>query len=395
MTAVPCAAFYTPLKHPSLEEPSGDREIARMLMAALAGCGLDPELASRLASWRRRFDPTDAARLERRAALVADLLIRRYRRRAPLHRPRLWLTYQNYHRAPDFLGPPVASALAIPYVIVDTAVSGKSRRGEFRPWASAARAAVRRADLIFAMSPRDLPALARLRGPEFAASRLLLLPPAVDLSRFDHATANRGMEPVTDAPLLLCVAMMRHADKLDSYRLLAAALAHLYATRPGLGWQLVVAGDGPARGEVEAAFDGLPRERVRFLGEISPERLPRLYRAAEVLVFPGLGEALGLVYVEAAAAGLPVVACHGPGQSVTVAPGGGLLTEPTAEAFAVAVSSLLDDPERRALMGAAARRFAAAHTREVFRRRLAEGLARLGGHAAVDAVGIPSGAEVP
>src|SRR5262249_32007028 len=124
-------------------------------------------------------------RLERRAALVADLLVRRYRRRAPVDRPRLWLTYQNYYRCPDLVGPVVATALDVPYVLVETALSVKSRRTPFRPSVSAARQAVRRADLRVAMSPRALPRLAALRGARFAAERLVLLPPAVDPSRFD------------------------------------------------------------------------------------------------------------------------------------------------------------------------------------------------------------------
>ena len=120
MSDVP-VAFYTPLKHPDEREPSGDREIARSLMHALRTCGYAPELASRLLTWRRRFDPDDAVRLERRAALVAAGLVHRYRRRPAAARPRLWMSYQNYHRGPDLLGPVVATALD-----VDTAVSTRT-----------------------------------------------------------------------------------------------------------------------------------------------------------------------------------------------------------------------------------------------------------------------------
>jgi glycosyltransferase involved in cell wall biosynthesis len=378
----PSAAFYTPLKHPFEAEVSGDREIARALLRGLAACGLAPEVASRLLTWRRRFDPVDAERLERRAALVADLLVRRYRRRAPAGRPRAWVTYQNYYRCPDLVGPAVATALNVPYVLVETAVSVKSRRTPFRPWVSAARQAVRRADLVFAMSPRDLPRLAALRGPRFAAERLLLLPPAVDPARFDADAATRAHHraalaarlAATDGPLVLCVAMMRTADKLDSYRLLAAALAAL----PG-PWRLVVVGDGPARADVEAALGGLPPARVALAGAVEPEGLAPFYLGADLLAFPGLGEALGLVYLEAAAAGLAVVACRGPGPSAMVAPDGGLLTEPTPDAFAAGLAALLADPERRRRLGEAARQHVVAERSEAaFERRLRDGLSRLG-----------------
>jgi glycosyltransferase involved in cell wall biosynthesis len=381
------AAFYTPLKHPFQAEASGDREIARALLDGLRACGFEPEVASRLLTWRREFDPAVAGRLDRAAALTVETLVRRYRRRPPPRRPRLWMTYQNYHRCPDLLGPAVATALDIPYVLVDTAVSTRSRRTAFRPWVSAARLAVRRADLIFAMSPRDVPRLARLRGARFAEERLLLLPPAVDIARYEvssparaaHRSALQGCFPASNGPLLLSVAMMRSADKLDSYRLLAAALARLHADAPGRPWRLLVVGDGPARREVEAAMAPLPAERVRLLGSLEPQALPPIYLGADILAFPGIGEALGLVYLEAAAAGLPVVACRGPGPDFMVAPGGGVLTDPTPEAFAGGLGTLLDDPDQRQRMGEAARRFVAAErSMQVLHGRLGKGLARLG-----------------
>src|SRR5262249_58774625 len=92
---------------------------------------------------------------------------------------------------------------------------------------------------------------------------------------------------------------------------------------------------------------------------VDPDRLPPFYLGADVLAFPGLGEALGLVYLEAAAAGLPVVACAGPGPGAMVAPEGGLLTAATPAAFAAGLDALLADPARRQTMGAAAQRFAA------------------------------------
>lgn len=385
--ARPAAAFYTPLKHPREREASGDREIARALMAGLRACGFEPELASQLLTWRRAFDAANALRLERHAALVARTLVARYRRRPAARRPRLWMTYQNYHRCPDLVGPVVATALEIPYVLVDTAVSSKGRRTPFRPWASAARLAVRRADLVFAMSPRDVPCLAALRGPRFAEERLLLLPPAVDIGRFEAGDAHRAAAradlarrfAAADGPLLLCVAMMRAVDKLDSYRLLAAALGRLAAETPIRPWRLAVVGDGPARPEVEAALAPLPRERVCLLGALEPAALPPVYWGADVFAFPGLGDALGLVYLEAAAAGLPVVACQEPGPAFMVPPESGLLTEPTPEGYAAGLRALLEDPARRARMGAAAHRVVAAErTMEAMERRLKDGLARLG-----------------
>ena len=381
MTAL---AFYTPVKHPYEREPSGDRELGRLLMTAFQGLGFAPHLASRLLTYRRAFDPTDAARVERFAAAAATRLIARYRRGRAEQRPRVWVTYQSYYRAPDLIGPTVATALAIPYVLVDTYLSAKSRRTPFRPWVSAARLAVRRADLVFLMSPRDRPCIAAHRGPRFAAQRILDLPPAVDLGRFEatlaRRTACRGALAArfsgADGPVILAVAAMREVKKLEPYRILADALARLHAQAPTRPWRLAVVGDGPARPAVTVAFDGLPPGRVAFLGSLDPEALPGAYLGADVFAFPGR---FHVVYLQAAAAGLPVVACAGPEPDPMVAPGGALLTAATPDAFAAGIARLLDDPALRQAMGAAAHRFVAAdRTLETFQHRLAAGFSLLG-----------------
>jgi glycosyltransferase involved in cell wall biosynthesis len=377
-------AFYTPVKHPYETEPSGDRELGRLLMAALRELGFLPRLASRLLTYRRAFDPADSARVERIAALTAGRLITRHRRTAPEQRPQAWVTYQSYYRAPDLVGPTVATALAIPYVLVDTYLSAKSRRTPFRPWVSAARLAVRRADLIFLMSPRDRPFVAACRGPRFAAGRILDLPPAVDTGRFDASPERRAACRATmaerfagtDGPVILAVAAMREVKKLDAYRLLGGALERLHASAPGRPWRLAVVGDGPARSAVAAALGSLPSGRVAFLGSLEPEILPAVYLGADLFAFPGR---FHVVYLQAAAAGLPVVACAGTEPDPMVAPDGALLTAPTPDAFAAGVARLLDDPALRDTMGAAARRFVAIdRTLEAFQRRLAAGLAILG-----------------
>jgi glycosyltransferase involved in cell wall biosynthesis len=149
--------------------------------------------------------------------------------------------------------------------------------------------------------------------------------------------------------------MMRPGDKMDSYAMLACSL-RLIADRP---WTLGIIGDGPMRGQVEMLFSDFSPGRIDWLGERSPADIPGLLGTAGLYVWPGCGEAYGLAYLEAQAAGLPVVAQRTGGVPAVIEDGvTGLLTvEGDAEGYAAAIARLLQDPKRRLAMGAAARRF--------------------------------------
>ena len=196
---------------------------------------------------------------------------------------------------------------------------------------------------------------------------LTQLAPFIDTEPFDTASEQSeqhnarlcdtlGLE--RDAPILLTVAMMRHGDKLASYRVLAEALTAL-TDEP---WTLIVCGDGPARGEVESAFGAFPSERVRFLGACEPKALPDLYAAADIYVWPAVREAFGIAILEAQAAGLPVVAGDAGGVGDIVADGetGLLAAEGDSEDFAAALRILLQMPYFTAAYSAAGRQKASA-----------------------------------
>src|SRR3546814_13091789 len=78
-----------------------------------------------------------------------------------------------------------------------------------------------------------------------------------------------------DLPWLLAAAMVRPGDKLQSYQILAQALRAI----PDIPWQLVVAGDGPARAAVMPAFAWAQPARARFLGLVRPEVMPAVSAA--------------------------------------------------------------------------------------------------------------------
>ena len=301
-------AFYAPLKSPRHPNPSGDRTIARLFLAAWRRQGIEVELASQLRARIARPDPRLQERLAERAETTAIRLIAAYRRHRKAERPRAWFTYHCYYKAVDWIGPKVAAALDIPYLLAEASHAPKRAGGDWAFNHRGATAAIKAAAGIFCLNPSDRECLRPLVG----ARRLIDLPPFLDLANFAPTAPDRDrarnalirrhrLDP--KAPILLAVGMMRPGDKLASYRELAAALGRQRRRR----WQLLVAGDGTARPEVEAAFGDVVA-RIHFLGRQAPEALPQLYAGADLLVWPAVNEAFGMALLEAQACGLPVLA---------------------------------------------------------------------------------------
>lgn len=123
---------------------------------------------------------------------------------------------------------------------------------------------------------------------------------------------------------------------------------------------LVVVGDGPRREDLErSARDRGLQDRVRFVGSVSDEELPRYHALSSVVVLPSTNrlEGFGLAIVEAMASGRPVVVADLPGVREVITEGeDGLLTQPLiSEDLARTCASLLADPERARRLGENAR----------------------------------------
>ncbi len=354
-------AVYAPLKAPDHPVPSGDRQMARLLMAALDRAGAAPELACRL----RTYDRGDAARqqrLDRIAARGADLLARRLARRPP----RVWFTYHCHHKAPDGLGPRVAHLLNIPYVIAEASVAPARAEGPWREGYRQAVAAIARADVVIALTAKDARGLEPVVRPP---ARLVRLAP---FTSTPSAPPPPPPSPPSGPPRLVVVAMMRAGAKAASFRMLAAALDGL-RDRP---WHLDIIGDGEARDEVEARFAPFEEERVTFHGRIDDaEARDAIVSGATAFVWPAVDEAYGMALLEAQALGVPIVAGDGHGLPDIVAHRQTGLLSPVgdAAAFRSNVASLLDRPARAAALGrAAAERIARHHGLDAAAARLAE-----------------------
>jgi type III pantothenate kinase len=149
------------------------------------------------------------------------------------------------------------------------------------------------------------------------------------------------------------------------------ALAEL--TRDGTPASLVLAGEGPLRAELLARAGGLGvADRVRLVGRVSESEKWRLYDTADVLLFASTLEGFGLVVAEAQARGVPVIAAAGTATAEALVPGStGLLADPSAPAFARAVTQLAE-PERRRAMAERAATFARRFEWETCTERVAE-----------------------
>ena len=327
-------------------------------MDALERIAEHVELVSTFRSFDGDGDIARQEALRRQGAAHAQKLVKQWRAGPAEQRPQLWFTYHVYYKAPDWLGPAVSAELGIPYVIAEASYAQKRASG---PWAmghEAAAEAINRARLVISPSRDDLAGLRELVPQE----RIVHLAPFIDPEPYRVAAKSRkkhrdglarrhGLDPAV--PWIVVAAMMRSGDKLASYRALAAALARV----ADLPWDLVVAGDGAARPEVEAALQAAVPGRTCFLGTLAPRELAEVYAAGDVYAWPSVNEAYGVSMLEAQAAGLPVVSIATRGvPDVVVHERTGLLarteiTEPLRE--------LLSDARRRAALGREAAAFIA------------------------------------
>ncbi|MFA6959282.1 MAG: glycosyltransferase [Opitutaceae bacterium] len=180
--------------------------------------------------------------------------------------------------------------------------------------------------------------------------------PAVSLApapapRDQTVRARFGATP--DTAVLLCVGMLRPEKNQRALIEIAATLG------PAHPWQLWLAGEGSARADCEATASRLGvADRVKFLG-FQSDPTP-LYHAADVAVLASKAESLSNFLIEAQAHGLPAVAYAAGGVAECLLPDvtGTVIAPGDADGFRAALDNYLASPERRAVAGEAARRFA-------------------------------------
>ncbi|MFF3945316.1 glycosyltransferase family 4 protein [Streptomyces sp. NPDC001902] len=206
--------------------------------------------------------------------------------------------------------------------------------------------------------------IARALTPQ-AAGRMVQLPPGVDEKTFHPASGGEAVRArlgLTDRPVVVCVSRLVPRKGQDT---LIEAMPTILAAQPDA--VLLVVGGGPYADDLKrlAERTGVA-ESVRFTGAVPWQELPAHFGAGDVFAMPcrtrrgGLDvEGLGIVYLEASATGLPVVAGDSGGAPDAVLDGetgwvvrGG---EPAEAAERILV--LLGDAELRRRMGERGRKW--------------------------------------
>jgi glycosyltransferase involved in cell wall biosynthesis len=199
-----------------------------------------------------------------------------------------------------------------------------------------------------------------LKSLGYPAGRISLAPTAVNNAWWIEQAlqANRGAVRASwKVPEEACVALF--CAKLQQWKG-PMDLLEAFGRANVPDSYLVFCGDGPERSALEgrAAQLGLA-DRLRFLGFVNQSQLPSVYCSADIFVLPSLFEPFGLVVNEAMLCGLPVVVSDRVGAKFDlVRPGenGYVFPAGNVEALAAVLGEILEDPEKRSRMGAAARR---------------------------------------
>jgi phosphatidylinositol alpha-1,6-mannosyltransferase len=192
--------------------------------------------------------------------------------------------------------------------------------------------------------------------------RIRIVYPGVDAQRFDRGAGGaqvRQRYAAADEILLVTVGRLQ---KRKGHDLVIEALAVMRSESPRLRY--LVVGDGAERGRLEQlARDRAVQDRVTFTGGMPAANLPDYYAAADIFVHPnriddGDVEGFGIVFLEAAAAGVPAIggASGGVPEAVQAGVTGLLVSGTDSSELAHAIRTLLASETLRRQMGDAGRR---------------------------------------
>lgn len=327
-----CMSFYSPMKPLDSPIPSGDREISRGLYAFFKQQGHRPFVISRLVSRRKKFQM-------RRLTILTWWFIWFPTFIKNLFKPAdLLFTYHSYYKAPDWLHPFISLITGTPYVVFEASFKPSLKRSS--PfYFYLLKFSFDRARLLFTDTKKDFFVL-----KEHFPDKTFYIKPSVQTQTIvDPRAVKQKSYPLK----LISLAMLRKDRKLPSVLWLVETLAELQEEGYEFFYQHIGGGEG---------FEDLKRACEKYLekssyalvGTKSPEEAQELLAGSDIFVYPGIGEAFGMVYLEAQAKGLPVVAFANGGVADAVSDGySGYLCAPmNRKEYKARIIEFMNDDEK-------------------------------------------------
>jgi glycosyltransferase involved in cell wall biosynthesis len=214
-----------------------------------------------------------------------------------------------------------------------------------RVQAACERRHVLAADLVLTTS---LYSARRIRELYGEPRRMALVPEAIDLAAWERAFAQARPPERGAGPVVLTVCRFFPRKRVA---VLLRAAARLRTSLPGLCVRIV--GDGPEAASLRRLQAALGLgETVRLLGHVSAAQLAEEYAGADLFCLPSVQEGFGIVFLEAMAAGKPIVAARA-AAAPAVVPHGELVEPDSDEALAAGILRLARDESARRRMSEA------------------------------------------
>lgn len=209
-----------------------------------------------------------------------------------------------------------------------------------RLFKSCKRFALKHADVVVVNSSATLEACQELYGDR----EYLVIPMGIDTGKFARTQPSKDIikkYKLSDFTILFVGRLSKEKG-----------IAHLVKAagklkKQGKKFTLLIVGDGPERTNIEAVISEQNlKDDVVFAGWIENTHLVGFYNSVDILVGPSLHEALGLVFIEAAACGLPVIATNTGGIKDIVIDNetGYLVKEPSADLLTEKLAFLMENP---------------------------------------------------
>jgi phosphatidylinositol alpha-1,6-mannosyltransferase len=199
-----------------------------------------------------------------------------------------------------------------------------------------------------------------------AQRAMVKIAPGIDTDHFAPSSSAKQLREelgLSQKSLIVCVGRLVHRKGQDR---LIEAMPSILATNPNA--HLLFVGEGPYLDTLKKLVGERNLEKaVTFVGRVQYDQLPRYICAGDIFAMPSRSrffglevEGLGIVYLEASACGVPVIAGNSGGAPDAVIDGTtGLVVDGIdVEEIADACAALLEDPDRARAMGAAGRRWA-------------------------------------